>query len=142
MRPKTETKLTPRQRLTRGLNHTASGPVDVARGAVGLGVGSARAGAAQLRQRYRQSRLARELTSAPEVAARELAAAQAVVAGLPQALQQARKPRRRYLRPLVITGVAAVLVAGGAAAAVLARRSSRPDESSPRPPSVDVQPRP
>lgn len=142
MRSDTEIPLTPRQRLTRGLSHTASGPVDVTRGVVGLGAASARSGAAQLRQRYRDSRLARELSAAPDVVARELAAVQEVVAGLPQALQEARQSRRRHLRPLIITGVAVVLLAGGAAAAVIARRSSQPEQDSPRPPSVDVQPKP
>ncbi|MGH3560453.1 MAG: cell wall synthesis protein CwsA [Mycobacterium sp.] len=140
--PNTATKLTPRQRLTRGLTHTAAGPVDVTRGVVGIGVHSARAGAASLRRRYRESRLAREVAAAPETIAKELAAAQGAVSGLPQTLQRARRPEHRSRRPWVIAGVAAVLLAGGAAAFVIIRRSSRPDEPSPRPPSVDVQPRP
>src|SRR5690349_1286211 len=33
---RTDARLTPRQRLGRGLAHTAAGPVDIARGTVGL----------------------------------------------------------------------------------------------------------
>lgn len=142
MSPNTATKVTSRQRLTRGLSHTASGPVDVTRGVLGLGAGSVRAGAAHLRQHYRDSRLAQEVATAPERVVRELTAAQEVIASLPQALQEARRPRRRFLRPLLVTGVAAVLLAGGAAAALILRRSAPPDEVSPRPPSVDVHPKP
>jgi hypothetical protein len=145
MRPKvlnTATTLTPRQRLTRGLSYTATGPLDVTRGVVGLGAHSARTGAANLRRYYRQSRLAQDVAAAPETLARELAAAQDVVAELPQVLQQARRPRRRSRRRWLIAGASAVLLAGGAAAFVVIRRSSRPEPSSPRPPSVDVQPQP
>ncbi|MDT7740894.1 MAG: hypothetical protein QOK09_4263, partial [Mycobacterium sp.] len=78
--------LTPRQRLSRGLTYTAVGPVDVTRGVVGLGVHSAQAGASNLRRQYREGQLARDLRSAQEALAQELAAAQEVVAGLPEAL--------------------------------------------------------
>jgi peptidoglycan/LPS O-acetylase OafA/YrhL len=71
----------------------------------------------------------------------ELAAAQEVVAGLPEALQQARRSQRRGKRPWVIAGVAAVVLAGGAVAFSIVRRSSQQEPSS-LPPSVDVQPRP
>jgi hypothetical protein len=134
--------LTPRQRLARGLTYTAAGPVDVGRGVVGLGVHSARAGAARLRRRYRQGRLAQDVAAAPESLAREVAAAQEVVAGLPQALQQARRPQRRSRRRWVIGGGSAVLLLTGVGAVVIIRRSSRPEPPSPRPPSVDVQRQP
>ena len=134
-------RLTPRQRLGRGLTYTAVGPVDVTRGLVGLGAHSAQSGASNLHRRYREGRLARDLQAAQETLAQELAAAQDVVTSLPQALQQARRSRRRGKRPLVIAGVAAVVLAGGAAAFSIVRRSSR-EEPSPRPPSVDVEPRP
>ncbi|ORW10375.1 cell wall synthesis protein CwsA [Mycobacterium kyorinense] len=137
----TKTRLTPRQRLTRGLAYTAVGPVDVARGVVGLGAHSAQAGASNLRRRYQEGRLARDLQSAQETITAELAAAQEVVAGLPEALQQARRAQRRSKRPWVIAGIAAAALVGGAVAFSIIRRSSRP-EPSPRPPSVDVQPRP
>ncbi|MGH3556811.1 MAG: cell wall synthesis protein CwsA [Mycobacterium sp.] len=136
-----QTRLTPRQRLTRGLTYTAVGPVDVTRGVVGLGAHSAQAGASNLRRRYREGRLARDLQTAQEAIAQDLAAAQEVVTGLPQALQQARQSRRRSKRPWVIAGFAVAALAGGAVAFSIIRRSSRP-EPSPRPPSVDVQPRP
>ncbi|MGH3598353.1 MAG: cell wall synthesis protein CwsA [Mycobacterium sp.] len=136
-----QTRLTPRQRLTRGLAYTAVGPADVTRGVVGLGVHSAQAGTSNLRRRYREGRLARDLQTAQETIAQELAAAQEVVTGLPQALQQARRSRRRSKRPWVIVGFAVVALAGGAVAFSIIRRSSRP-APSPRPPSVDVQPRP
>lgn len=139
----TNTRLTPRQRLSRGLAYTAVGPVDVTRGVVGLGVQSAQAGASNLRRRYQEGRLARELQAAQETITQELAAAQEVVAALPEALQKARRSQRRSHRPWLIAGVAAVLtLAGGAIAFSIVRRSTRPAEPSPRPPSVDVQPRP
>ncbi|OMC16369.1 hypothetical protein A5735_08555 [Mycolicibacter heraklionensis] len=90
----TETPLTHRERLTRGLAHTAAGTVDVARGAVGLSGAAVRSGAVVLRRRY---------------------------------------------RPWVLVAAAGAAVLAGAAAVVLIRRSSRPQEVSPRPPSVDAQ---
>ena len=141
MRARNQTRLTPRQRLSRGLSYTAVGPVDVTRGVVGLGVHSAQAGASNLRRRYREGRPARDLQSAQEVLAQELAAAQEVVAGLPEALQHARRSRRRGKRPWVIAGIAAAVLAAGAAAFSIVRRSTQ-REPSPLPPSVDVQPRP
>lgn len=143
MSEKAETRLTPRERLTRGLTYSAVGPVDVTRGVVGLGVGSAQSTAAALRRRYREGRLAREIEAAQETLAQELAAAQEVVANLPQAIQDARESQRRgsHHRTWIIAGAAVVVLAGGAVAFSIVRRSSRP-EPSPRPPSVDVEPRP
>jgi hypothetical protein len=141
MSVKNQPRLTPQQRLTRGLTYTAVGPLDVTRGVVGLGLHSAQAGASNLRQHYREGRLARDLQAAQETLAQDLAAAQEVVTGLPQALQQARRSRRRSNRPWIIAGFAAIALAGGAVAFSIIRRSSRP-EPSPRPPSVEVQPRP
>ena len=141
MGSKNDIRLTPRQRLTRGLAYTVAGPVDVTRGVVGLGVHSAQAGASSLRRRYREGRLARDLQSAQEALVQELVAAQEVVAGLPEALQQARRSQRRGKRPWIIAGVAAIVLAGGAAAFSILRRSSQ-QEPSALPPSVDVQPRP
>lgn len=141
MSARNHTRLSPRQRLSRGLTYTAVGPVDVTRGLVGLGAHSAQAGASSLRRRYREGRLARDLQTAQETLAQELAAAQEVVSGLPQALQQARRSHRRGKRPWVITGVAVAVLAGGAAAFSIVRRSMRQEPSS-LPPSVDVQPRP
>src|SRR5690625_345852 len=135
--------LTARQRLARGLTYTAVGPVDVTRGVVGLGVHTARRGAAGLRRRYRDGQLAREVGAAGDTLADEFAAAQQVVAGLPQALRDARREQRRSRRPWLIAGVTAAAVAGGVTGVVLIRRSAqRDDEASPRPPSVEVQPRP
>ncbi|HWS91367.1 MAG TPA: cell wall synthesis protein CwsA [Mycobacterium sp.] len=144
MRAKTESRLTPRERLTRGLTYSAVGPVDVTRGVVGLGVQSAQSTASELRRRYLEGRLAREITAAQESLAQELAAAQEVVANLPQALQDARRSQRRSKRPWVMAGAAVVVLAGGAVAFSVVRRSvrSQREEPSPRPPSVDVQPRP
>jgi hypothetical protein len=141
MSAKNHTRLTPRQRLSRGLTYTAVGPVDVTRGIVGLGAHSAQAGASSLRRRYQEGRLARELQAAQENLAQELAAAQEVVSGLPEVLQQARRSQRRGKRPWLIAGAAVVVLAGGAAAFSIVRRSTRPDPSS-LPPSVDVQHRP
>jgi hypothetical protein len=141
MSARNHTRLTPRQRLSRGLTYTAVGPVDVTRGLIGVGAHSAQAGASSLRRRYREGRLAHDLQTAQENLAQELAAAQEVVSGLPQALQEARRSQRRGKRPLVIAGVAVAVLAGGAAAFSIIRRSMR-REPSPLPPSVDVQPRP
>ena len=141
MKAQAESQLTPRERLTRGLTYSAVGPLDVTRGVVGLGVHSAQTTASELRRRYREGQLARDIVAAQETIAQELAAAQEVVANLPQALQQARRSQRRNKRPLVIAGVVVAVLAGGAIAFSIVRRSSRP-EPSPRPPSVDVQPRP
>lgn len=121
------------------------GPVDVTRGllelGVGLGLQSARSTAAGLRRRYREGRLAREVAAAQETLAQELTAAQDVVANLPQALQDARTQRRSKHHLWIFAGIAAAILAGGAVAFSIVRRSSRP-EPSPRPPSVEVQPRP
>jgi hypothetical protein len=136
-----QTRLTPRQRLTRGLAYTAVGPLDVTRGVVGLGLHSAQAGASNLRRHYREGQLTRDLQAAQETLAQELAAAQDVVTSLPQAFQQARQSQRRSKRPWMIAGIAVAALAGGAVAFSIVRRSSRP-EPSPRPPSVEMQPRP
>jgi hypothetical protein len=139
MRAKNHTPLTPRERLSRGLASTAVGPVDVTRGLVGLGVHSAQAGASSLRRRYHEGRLAHDLHSAQEALVQELAAAQEVVTGLPDALQQARRAQRRGRRPLLIAGVAVAMLAAGAAAFSIVRRSARPEPSA-LPPSVEVDP--
>jgi len=127
MRAKNHTRLTPRERLSRGLASTAVGPVDVTRGLVGLGVHSAQAGASSLRRRYHEGRLAHDLHSAQEALVQELAAAQEVVTGLPEApvvdrgsgRGGARRRRRRVLdRPSLGTagavGVAAERRCGSA----------------------------
>ncbi|OBB96593.1 cell wall synthesis protein CwsA [Mycobacterium sp. 852002-40037_SCH5390672] len=144
MRAKADSRLSPRQRLARGLTYSAQGPVDVARGVAGLSVDSVQATASQLRRRYQEGRLARDFAAAQEILAQELAAAQEVVTSLPQALQDARRAQRRSKRPLVFVGVAVAVLAGGAAAFSIVRRSVRakPQEPQSRPPSVDVQPRP
>ncbi|MBV5246230.1 MULTISPECIES: cell wall synthesis protein CwsA [Mycolicibacterium] len=129
----TRERLTPRQRLSRGLKYSTVGPVDVTRGAVGLGVESARSSASWAGDRYRRSKVARQLRT-------ELAAAQQVVANLPEVVQNARKPRRR-VRPLLLAGVAVAVLAGGAVTFSILRRSAQPDPS-PLPPSVEVTPKP
>lgn len=141
MRAKSHIQLTPRERLSRGLAYSAVGPVDVTRGLVGLGAHSAQSGAGGLRRRYQEGRLARDIQSAQEALVHELAAAQEVVAGLPEALAQARRSRRRKPRPWVLAGAAVVVLAvGGAAFSVIRRSSQR--KPSPLPPSVDVDHRP
>lgn len=130
MSSQTHAQLTPRKRLARGLAYSAVGPVDVTRGVVGLSVHSAESTAANLRSRYRAGQLKRQLAAAQEAAS-----------GLPEALAQASRPKRRSRRPWVLAGVAVVALAGGAAAFSIIRRSSQP-EPSPRPPSVEVAPRP
>jgi hypothetical protein len=142
MGARADIRLTPRQRLNRGLAYTAVGPVDVTRGVVGLGVHSAQAGASSLRRRYLEGQLGRDVQRAQEAVVQELAAVQEVITGLPEALQEARRSQRRGKRPWLIAGFAVVAVlAGGAAAFSIVRRSSHREPSS-LPPSVDVQPRP
>ncbi|UMB69814.1 cell wall synthesis protein CwsA [Mycobacterium paraterrae] len=133
--------LTPRERLSRGLQYTAVGPVDVTRGLVALGAHSAQSGASSLRRRYQEGRLARDVQRAQEALARELAAAQEVVTGLPEALGKARRSQRRKPRPWVLAGTAVAVLAVGGAAFSIIRRSTQP-EPSPLPPSVDVDHRP
>ena len=140
MSSKTDVRLTPGQRLSRGLRYTAVGPVDVTRGTVGLSWQGAHSAAGSLRQRLEKSRLARELEEAQETIAQEIAAAQQVLANLPQAIADARKPKRRP-RPLVLAAAGIGVIAVGAVAFSIIRRSMQP-EPSPRPPSVEVTPRP
>lgn len=137
-------RLTPRARLARGLKYSTVGPVDVTRGALGLGFGSAQSSAAWVRNRYRRGRIAEQLRQdlavAQEVLASEVAAAQEVVAALPETLKDARRSRRRP-RPWVLA-VAGVAVLGiGAVTFSIVRRSTQP-EPSPLPPSVEVTPKP
>ena len=144
MSSKTEARLSPGQRLSRGLRYTATGPVDVTRGGVGLGWQGAASAAGSIRERVEKSRLAKELAKelegAQETIAQELAAAQEVIANLPQAIADARKPKRRP-RPLVLAAAGVAVVAVGAVAFSIIRRSMQP-EPSPRPPSVEVTPKP
>ena len=145
MSPTTITaRLTPTQRIARGLKYSTVGPVDLTRGTIGVGVNSVRSSAAWVGKRYRsgriKSQLSKDLAIAQGAIASELAAAQEVVANIPLALQQARKGRRRP-RPLVLIGVGAAVLAVGAVSFSIIRRSTQP-EPSPLPPSVDVPPRP
>jgi Cell wall synthesis protein CwsA len=140
MSSKTDVRLTPSERLSRGLKYSAVGPVDVTRGTVGLSWQGAQSAACRIRRRLDNSRLAKELGDAQGTIAQELVAAQEVLANLPQVIADARKPKRRR-RPLVLAAVAAVVLAGGAVAFTIVRRSMQP-EPSPLPPSVDVAPKP
>jgi hypothetical protein len=143
MRAKTEIRLTPGQRLSRGLKYTAVGPVDVTRGALGLSLDGAQSSAAWVGDRYRRSRLkdqlSQELAAAQDTIANELAAAQEVVSNLPQALQKSRGRRRS--RPLLLAGLGVAVLAGGAVAFSIVRRN-RPQEPPTLQPSVPVAPRP
>ena len=140
----THPQLTAGQRLGRGLKYSAVGPIDVTRGALGVGLHSVGSSAAWVGNRYRRGRAAKQLredlAAAQDTLTQEFAAAQEVVSNLPAALQQARASRRRR-RPLLLITIGAVMLAGGAAAFSIIRRSTRP-EPSPLPPSVDVEPRP
>jgi hypothetical protein len=100
MSSKTDVRLTPSQRLSRGLKYSAVGPVDVTRGTVGLSWQGAQSAVGRLRRRLDKSRLAEGFGDAQETIAQELAAAQEVLANLPQVIAEARKPKRRR-RPLV-----------------------------------------
>jgi hypothetical protein len=133
-------RLTPQERFARGLKYSTVGPVDVTRGAVGIAVNSAHSSASRLADRYRSGKLRRDLAAAQESIANELAAAQVVVANLPQALQEARRSKRRP-RPILLIAVGVGVVATGAVVFSIIRRSTRP-EPSPLPPSVEVTPKP
>jgi cell wall synthesis protein CwsA len=141
---KTDDRLSPGQRLTRGLKYTAVGPVDVTRGTVGLSWQGAQSAATSLRQRVEKSRLAKELVAeledAQETIANELAEAREVLANLPQALADARKPKRRP-RPLLLAAAGVAMIAVGGVVFSIVRRSMQPDPS-PRPPSVEPPQRP
>jgi cell wall synthesis protein CwsA len=138
------TRLTPTERLARGLKYSTVGPVDLTRGAVGVGLGSARSSAAWVGNRYRRGRirsqLREDLAAAQETIAAELAVAQGVVANLPQTLQEVRGTKRRRRTLLFVGGGVAVLAVGAVTFSIV-RRSTQPDPS-PLPPSVDVAPRP
>jgi preprotein translocase subunit Sss1 len=136
----TDARLTPGQRLSRGLRYTAMGPVDLTRGTVGLSWQGAHSAAGGLRQRFEKSRLAKEIEEAQETIAGEIAAAQEVLANLPQIIADARKPKRRP-RPLVLAAAGVALIAIGGVTFSIVRRSMQP-EPSPRPPSVEVTPKP
>ncbi|RDH75669.1 cell wall synthesis protein CwsA [Mycolicibacterium moriokaense] len=140
MSSKADIRLSPGQRLSRGLRYTAVGPVDVTRGTVGLSWQGAHSAASSLRQRLERSRLAREIEDAQETIASEIAAAQEMLSNLPQALAEARKPKRRP-RPWVLAVAGVGLIAVGAVTFSIVRRSMEP-EPSPRPPSVEVTPKP
>ena len=140
MSSKTDARLTPSQRLTRGLKYSAVGPVDVTLGTVGLSWQGASSAASRVRRSFDKSRLALELGEAQDAITQELVAAQEVLANLPQVIADARKPKRRR-RPLMLAALGAVVLAGGAVAFSIIRRSSQPEPSR-RPPSVDVTPKP
>nr|WP_090277076.1 cell wall synthesis protein CwsA [Mycolicibacterium komanii]CRL70986.1 membrane protein [Mycolicibacterium komanii] len=146
MSAKTEIRMSPAQRLSRGLKYTAVGPVDVTRGALALGLNGAQSSASWVGDRYRRGRikaqLREDLAAAQQTVAQELAAAQEAVS---QALQgavpdRASKSKQRGRR-LVIAAAGVVVLAGGAVAFSIVRRSTQP-EPSPLPPSVEVSPKP
>jgi hypothetical protein len=161
MRSKTEIRLTPGQRLSRGLKYSAVGPVDVTRGALGLSVDGAQSSAAWVGDLYRRSRLkeqlSQELAAAQDTIAAELAAAQEVVSNLPQALlgafpTQAGGPparsvggkarTRRRRRPLLLAALGVAVLAGGAVAFSIIRRPPPHDPPTTLQPSVPVTPKP
>jgi hypothetical protein len=137
-------RLTPRERLARGLKYSTVGPVDVTRGTLGIGLGSAYSTAAWVGNRYRRGRIARQLredlAAAQGIVGAELAAAQEVVSNLPQTIQEARRTKR-FPRPLVLAAAGIAVLGLGAVAFSIIRRSTQPDPS-PLPPSVEVSPKP
>lgn len=135
MSSKTDVLLTPGQRLSRGLKYTAVGPVDVTRGALGLGINGAQSSATWVGERYRRARINERLSA-------ELAAAQEMVSQALQGTSPTRTAKTRLRRRrLILAGVGVAAVAGGAVAFSIVRRSTQP-EPSPLPPSVEVSPRP
>src|SRR4029078_7786333 len=121
-------RLTPSQRLGRGLKYSAVGPVDVTLGTAGLSVQGVQSAAVRIRRRIDKSRLAKELGDAQDTIAQELAAAQEGLANPPQVIAAARQPRRRRPTP-VLAAVAGVVLAGGAVAFTIVRRSMQPEPS-------------
>jgi hypothetical protein len=132
MSTKSDARLTPSQRMTRGLRYTAVGPVDLTWGALGVGLNGAQSSAAWVGDRYRQSRLKDQL-------AKDLAALRVPPARSAAAIKKARARRRR--RPLLLAAIGVVALAGGAVAFSIIRRSTQP-EPSPLAPSVEVTPKP
>ena len=136
-----ETRLTPAQRLTRGLAQTAAGPVDVTRGTLGLVAQSVAATFGGLRQQYRKSKarkeVRRELAEAKQLVAKEFGDVKEAVQTLADTKAGVRARRGTWL--LAGAGVAAL--AGGAALFATIRRSRQP-EPSPLLPSVQVEPKP
>jgi hypothetical protein len=142
MSPKSNTvRLTPSERFARGLTYSTVGPVDITRGALGLGVKAAQSSASWLGDWYRSGKLRRDLAVAQESIVNELAAAQEVVSNLPQALQEARRTPRRRPRPVLLIAAGAAVLAVGAVTFTIIRRSTQP-EPSPLAPSVEVTPKP
>ncbi|EID09353.1 cell wall synthesis protein CwsA [Mycolicibacterium phlei] len=133
-----DTRLTPGQRLGRGVKYTAAGPVYLAQGLLGVGLSGVRSTAAWAGERYRQRRELSEKFGT-ELSER-LEAAQEAVANLPEALEKVRTRGRR--RPLLLAAAGAAVLAAGGLAFFLIRRSSRPEEPPVRPPSVEVSPQP
>lgn len=136
----TTARLTPRERFARGLKYSTVGPYDITRGAVGITAQSVGSSAGWLRDRYRNGKLREELEAAQEAVATEFAAAQEVLANLPEAFQAARRTKRRP-RPLVLAAAGVGVLALGAVTFSIVRRSMRPEPSA-LPPSVEVTPRP
>ncbi|MGU3503100.1 cell wall synthesis protein CwsA [Mycobacterium sp. C31M] len=136
----TAVQLTPAERFSRGLKYSTVGPVDMTRGAVGITAQTVGSSAGWLRDRYRSGKLRADLENAQEVVATELAAAQEVITSLPQALQNARRPKRRP-RPVVLVLAGAGVLAVGAVTFSIVRRSMRPEPST-LPPSVEITPKP
>ena len=128
-----EDRLTPRARLARGLKYSTVGPVDVTRGALGIGLDSAQSSASWVTNRYRRGRIASQLRQ-------DLAAAQDAVVALPETFSDARRGRRRP-RPWVLALAGAAVLGLGAVTFSIVRRSTQP-EPSPLPPSVEVTPKP
>src|SRR5690348_3124727 len=94
---KTDVRLTPSQRLSRGLKYSAVGPVDVTLGTVGLSLHGAQSAAGRIRRSLEKSRLAKEIGEAQEV-----------IANLPAAIADARKPKRKR-RPLLFVAAGAAV---------------------------------
>ena len=139
-----DARLTPAQRLTRGLAHTAAGPVEMTRGTAGLVAQAIGATATGLRDQYRKSKarkeLRTELAAAGDLVAREFSGVRDVVKDQLADVGSERSGGVRARR-LLLAGAGVAALAGGAALFSKARRSRRPEPST-MPPSVSVEPRP
>lgn len=137
---KTEIRLTPRERLSRGLRYSAIGPVDVTRGAIGVSAQSARATAAQVRKRFQEAREA----AAEWDALDEPGPVQQVVAAVPQVIHEVRVSQRRHRRLLVFGALGVLSVVGGAIAfrTIRSSQTHTHSEQSSLAPTVEVSPKP
>ena len=128
-------RLTPEQRFARGLKYSAAGPVDVTRGAVGLGLSSAQSSASWLGSHYRAERERRAGGSRHGIGRRSRGRRRP-----PRGVREGAAIKARP-RPLVLALAGAAVLGVGAVTFSIVRRSTQPDPS-PRAARASRSPRP